>query len=36
MKGGDKVKLGDINYDIKAAQPRIFLCRPDKKNNRTS
>ncbi|MGE7092059.1 phage tail spike protein [Lysinibacillus sp. NPDC048646] len=25
------MKLGDINYDLKAAQPRIFLCKPDKK-----
>lgn len=31
MKGGDKVNLGDINYNLKAAQPKIFLCQPNKK-----
>ncbi len=31
MKGGDKVRIGDINYDLKVVKPRIFLCRPDKK-----
>jgi len=31
VKGGDKVKIGDINYDLKVVKPRIFLCRPDKK-----